>query len=456
MKTALENIKNIDLTSRQTQLEREFPSLCSFKDRNLALLFFWGLCFLIHFRVLGANETALSGSVASDDIPGLNPVSIIQNSYAGSDSGFEGAGWLESYKDFSTTNPASLVPYATFQFKVAVKGNTWLVTTIDTVTNGQTLYQGCNGVDVYWMVDGPMLDSNTHRAKKVDANSGIVTEGIYPLNGMGLCQNLPWLAYCSSKYFAEQLPSGTGSMPAPWKLGLLDRDAGIYSARIDLLPGSFGLPLHIEYQPDTNLVQQALTNIGNEKEIAASARDDLVLKLSTYFSRIHEPESIFSVLQTTNFEGKTLPLEFQFKTFWFLGAKSKDRSIPMRRAQEYITRGHLSSVRTIEKLDPFPVPSQRNIAVADYRFYKDPNRIYFLRYKGEAWLTNKSDPQLISLYGEAIKKSRGRAIGLKLPKIIVASILVAVFFSPLAFKKVRFTVRAFIGKQFYKPWDSAV
>ncbi|MDB6065941.1 MAG: hypothetical protein JWR26_2149 [Pedosphaera sp.] len=199
------------------------------------------------------------------------------------DLGFEVSGVMESWQDTVTNSTLK----DTCEFEVAVKGNQWLETT--KLTNGQTMIQGCDGRDVYWL----LLDRT---GKKVLCD-GRVTEGLYPLHSIGALWSTPWLAYCSSDYFAKQLPSGTGPSPSPWRLALLDPTASIYSVRLETLVGSGGLPLSVQYQPDPVLIE-TVSRQGwyGFSGLTNSEHDKTMLAFSVHYSNIKEPEAVYNRL----------------------------------------------------------------------------------------------------------------------------------------------------------------
>src|SRR5690606_22421303 len=117
------------------------------------------------------------------------------------DLGFEASGELELWKDsvtnytiLSKRHPATnSMLQETGRFEVSVKGNLWRLITI--LTNGQEMIQGCDGRDVYWLM--------VERKNNQSMCAGRVTEGVYPLHSTTSFSSVPWIAYCSSDFFAK-------------------------------------------------------------------------------------------------------------------------------------------------------------------------------------------------------------------------------------------------------------
>src|SRR5450759_1928030 len=148
----------------------------------------------IHWKMLknAVRIVVLVNLICSSPAFSENSVNVSTN------FGFEVTGTMEVFKDSTPTS----VSRESCQFKAVSKGSLWLVTTIK--TNGQTIYQGCNGLDAYWLMD----DKSTPELAAANFAHGRVTEGRYPLHSAGVFETLPWLAFCSSDYLTENLSSG--------------------------------------------------------------------------------------------------------------------------------------------------------------------------------------------------------------------------------------------------------
>ncbi len=254
--------------------------------------------------------------------------------------------------------------------------------------------------------------------------------------------SLPWLAYCSSAYLAREAPSGVGASPPPWLFALKDPLAKIYGMRYDVLAGSPRLPARMEFRPDPELINDLLRKAKNGfPAMSDSERDRFLLHLSSYYARITEAEGVYSVSKTTNVAGHLVPLEFELQMFRFKSPRGARSNEAMTRISAELIRGRLESVEQTTQFVPLPIPSPsaREIRVADYRFYNESNRVYFLRYVASSggWITNKSDPRLASLYKIAMEKSRNRKTAPAFPKAVVGAVLSSLVLLPLCSGRMR-------------------
>jgi hypothetical protein len=377
-------------------------------------------------RALIASRTALLGSVI------IAVAFHASSSFAAVPFGFKASGVLESWVDTKTNSRLK----ETCRFEASVFGNSWLLTFVH--TNGQSFAEGCDGRDVYWLFN----DKSTPATAVSKFSQGLVTEGIYPLNSSGGFQSLPWLAFCSAGYFSVNFTNGAGIAPTPWRLALMDPLARIYSARFEALAGSRGLPASIDYQPDKALVDDLRrTGWKGFPSTTDSERDKLLLQLDAYYGKINEPEGVYTVLNTTNIAGQTIPSEFQLQRFVFTSAKPATTNGILVKSSYGFTKGRLLSVEEASEFNPFPVSnrSTKEIRVADYRVADESHHVEFVKYTATegAWITNKGDPRLVALYKGALAKSAARMRAPKFPKELVGAVVLFLFVVPLCSGKIR-------------------
>lgn len=346
------------------------------------------------------------------------------------ETGFKVTGELSFWKS-TTTNTYEL--HETCRFEASVLGSSWQQTT--RLNSGQCITHGSDGRDVYWL----LLDPAGKQKQNLTAYPGNVFNGCYPVQSASVWNTLPWLAYCSESYFTQQASNIIDDsllLPAPWQQASGLVLAHIYRATVCWLSDYPKLPARVAYRPDPLAMEAIRNGIFRTTSVPdKSERDRAILQLASYYSRVKEPEAVYTVTSFTNWHGLVLPLEFSLDRFFF------PKSTNLTRRPFGSTRGRITHLEEIATLDPYPRldGDLTHIRVADYRFFNPAENVGFIAYTAtnSAWVTNESDPFLRRLYeGE---KSRSRAF---LARRVFSRSLVLLFFlvalaCPLLSKAVR-------------------
>ena len=337
-------------------------------------------------------------------------------------TGFKITGMMSS-QQYTTSNHVVL---KCWDFEVSVLTNQWLLKLFS--TNGQVNTFGCDGRDVYSLLQDP----TAKKRLKLSSYVGAVSGGAYPLQSPYISTVLPWLAYCSSTYMASNVANGEVVLPAPWLSAWAMPLAHIYSAHYEPIEGGFGLPMRLEYTPNRKRMEELKQGVYHTlAKPTDTARDRAATQIASYYMNIVGSEAVYQVLQTTNVQGLVLPARFEFDNYGF--KKTTKTSKERRRYLRQKMVGELTSVDLIEDLNPLPTSSDEitSINVADYRF-ADPDsavNVVFVGYtaRNSEWITNKLDARLQDRYARELR-SHDQVI--KLPKPIIVLFLTAIFLIP--------------------------
>jgi len=298
-------------------------------------------------------------------------------------------------------------------FEASVLNKQWLLKI--TSTNGQESIFGCDGQDVYFMLQDPAAQKRL----KLSSYVGCVFGGQYPVQSPYISTALPWIAYCSGNYLAENVINDAVILPAPWLSAWAMPVANIYKAHYEPIKDGRGLPMRLEYMPDHERMENMKRGVYHTlTKTSDSERDRVLIQISSYYVKVRKPEAIYQVVQTTNIQGVVLPSEFYFDNFQF--KKIAKNSEDMNGILHQRMRGRLTSFVMIDSINPLPESSDKtkDINVGDYRFASPQSKtdVLFVRYiaKNAQWITNKSDSHLQDLYLKEINIHRN-LLATKLP-----------------------------------------
>jgi len=325
----------------------------------------------------------------------------------------------------SSTNPVNS-SQVSWEFEASVSADQYLYTAKE--STGPEFVFGSNGTDSYCLIRDPEGKERI----KMPGYVGYVFNGQYPAPSFHRATALPWLAYCSGVSMKSSATTNKFlNLPAPWLCSWAMLWAHLYKVRYIPLEHGYGLPKRLEYIIDSDK-REPIKN-GFFETLAKpsdSDRDAIVLKLAS-LEHYSEPEAVYNVTKTTNFNGVVLPLTFSFDRYAIGGPSSRG----IKRELVSKLEGELTSLVAIDTVNPLPVnpDGNKNILVSDYRFANTTNGVVFLNYSTSAagnWITNKADPLLQRLYSEDIALRRG-LMPVNAPKYVVVVFLVIVGSVPL-------------------------
>lgn len=327
-----------------------------------------------------------------------------------------------------------------WRFDVQVLGETWLLTTH--WEDGLVCTYGCNGQDVYAQLVRDDSPDTEHRG----TGNGIIFSGIYPVQGAGVSTAVLWLAYASSSYFRTAAVSHATSnrpLPAPWTSPASDPLAFIYGTEVTFLDDHARLPSRVEYTPDPTAMSALLDGTLNTVlGVTKSEHDRASMQILARYSKIHHPEGIYSVLETTNQHGNPLPRRFAFKRYlpsFLVSADQNATDSPM--VLYSVTEGSLESLAEITELDCLPPmrSPEQVLHVADYRFVNVASNIGFVTYeiRDRQWITNREDPYLQSLVTRAAAQGAWYEKLSFLRPSVAAALFLALVLAPLLSSPVR-------------------
>lgn len=285
-------------------------------------------------------------------------------------------------------------------FELETKGRKWrLIIQFDSVN--QRIAYGGDGLDLFWAFE----DEAAVAERSIKAYSGNVFVGAYPVQSTTVFSALPWVAFCSGRYFETNSIDGISSVPAPWCAAWSDPVAYIYRVEYSSFSKSNLLPARLAFTPDRDrmdLLTAQDYKIGGIGPSSSQERDRLAIALESYFRRITTPEVVYTASDWKDYRGRVIPHTFQLAGFKFREENNGEFS----RIASGVTFGNVSDVEEIPDFDYLPrlqgkLPA---ISVADYRFADSNVGLDFLSYSitNSSWL-QRDDPLLAHIARDTLQ-----------------------------------------------------
>lgn len=209
------------------------------------------------------------------------------------------------------------------RFIVAVDGDQWAIRHGYEVTT-------CDGTNVYAVLLVP-------DEPKVPAT---IVPGWYPLQ-QSYQTTIPWLAFCSARFLEDK--DRVVSMPAPWGLAMMDVSTHAYTASVSCFADPPGLPRAARFvTTPKSLARAARSNALRVEGVSAGELERRRLDLEKRLGR-NQLGGEYMVRGTTNYNGLTIPTDFELRHFAVRPVASKSRSRPPDNAS---SRGQTGSSHT--------------------------------------------------------------------------------------------------------------
>lgn len=330
-----------------------------------------------------------------------------------------------------------------WRFEVGALGVHWQITVWR--QDGIRLTFGGDNRDVYSLIAPPR--------NAPGKTGGMVFPGPYPVQSPGISVALAWVGYCSAVHFSNELSRAadrTCRLPRPWRSPGADPMAHIYRAKVDLLAGPGSLPRRVEYWPDQDAIQSILDgSFPGLARMTKEQRDEAVIRARTYYSRIHEPEAVYSAGETTNLHGWLVPLSFSYRSYHFHFPKSSDRVVKRVFSEARAVASQVESIRKLVWL-PQADPGTGSFNVADYRFADAEKNIGFISYRigDNRWITNRDDRRLQRLVAAERALKMKWLYRVRFNPYFVCAVFVATVALPLLSR----TVRQWLFQALRKPF----
>jgi hypothetical protein len=211
-------------------------------------------------------------------------------------------------------------------FLVCVSNHQWFMSHGATNKAADSVIEiGSDGRDCFQILyyyEKPKRDEKRYQHPST-VTPGIYPEAVWP-------DAFAWLAYASGDYFAALKES---SLPAPWAIAVADPSSLIYEFKGVFFDDSYRLPKALTW-----IVSEELVRKVQPGDPVRNYADFMLKGLSTF-----PPGStggVFRVVAWTNFQGQSLPLEFELVRYRVPGPGVYERyygaarriSIPTHRA----------------------------------------------------------------------------------------------------------------------------
>jgi hypothetical protein len=206
----------------------------------------------------------------------------------------------------------------------------------------------------------------------------VIIPGEHPLGNAGV--NITWLAFCSEQYLKK---SGR-SIPLPICEIRNTHGAFAYEDKTSVFDHGNGLPEKVTLFESTELLAK---NRNDERLTIASGAVERVPRFVN--GRV---AFTYNVLKTTNFLGRTLPVEFNFVQYAYSSSDALQRKIVGSGSVSSISEGNIQA-------GPFVGAS--HYRVNDLRFRSRDRVVDAIQYKwAEAAAPSTNDPRLLSIFHE--------------------------------------------------------
>lgn len=305
---------------------------------------------------------------------------------------------MVTYRIAEGTNHSSGTP-RTFSFSCVFSTNEWRIE--NTFLLNATSRVSFDGTNVYQsdLITSPMPADVKSRLSMAGINDAAyerarsnLTVGVFTsANGCSLANlgaNIPWLAFCSSRYLKR--PGRV--IPLPTAQIHYASDAFAYRDTTELFPDDLGLPSQVELFTSKALYERSVTNeqfFGNHdphiwQPLIAKTRDGL-LKFQ------------YSATSSTNISGWNVPLTFEFAEnarnstgAWVRGASGSGRVTGVREA--FAPRSAFD-----------PAFKQ---TVVDWRFWSPAKNVRAVTYQTtNNFALPTNDPALQARFAERVKRA---------------------------------------------------
>jgi hypothetical protein len=212
-----------------------------------------------------------------------------------------------------------------------------------------------------------------------------IVNGVYP-GVSDIEDRIVWLAFASSSFFLKQ----TNPLPCLWRGGNgadLPSDYGVKIKDIDFLDSLGRLPAKVEFTFSTNQML-SVTNfqfLSYQEQTPARFQQTMMENFKNEGRLMAE----YNVLRVTNFNGATIPLEFEF------GIIAPGAATPWR-----TYRGSITNI-TDQTANSFLPEVEEPLQTVDYRFSDKQSQIDNLRYKidSRTW-PNTNDAALQAAFNQ--------------------------------------------------------
>jgi hypothetical protein len=259
----------------------------------------------------------------------------------------------------------------TVNFQLSLRDLEWRLTT--TESNDHTDVNAFDGTNLYdFYIFSDQTIARLSRAGKINTKidaPAYICDGSYPFYRSGPATQVIWFAFLSGPFLVTR----SNDLPSLWsKVGDMDLNGHLSKlSKLRFNTESREWPVEAEFVYSKQALLERRTNVAylssriTSDQIEAAARDIGDLD--------NHPVAQYEVVSTTNFEGKTLPLSFEFDVVAEKGPP------PLKRwtIESFVGTVTNLSDETPEKIVP---DAPDGIWVTDFRFSDRQRRIDSISY----------------------------------------------------------------------------